>query len=287
MRFAAVLLVAIVCSETFASDPGQPLDCSDWVFVEPGHACVPWVPWPCDPHLNPRCDAPGRVAVMDNQSREFRVRDVPLPDLPDCSRNRVEISLWDGVSERVIAYLDARCDGLARKDEAANDSVQATFDQTRGALLIPLASYCNAGQPPLCAYATRGEPNRWVAAITGFATTFEVLQTYAPPSALTFRVPYMPEGMAAADRFDTYWGPLAHPINVTQAHPLQCGYPMTPPHVGDYETVADTVPTPAPGQGVYYVTAATYQGATRYGRKTTAGHLSGRDPAMLPVCKAK
>ena len=36
--------------------------------------------------------------------------------------------------------------------------------------------------------------------------------------------------------------------------------------------------------GVYYVTAATYQGATRYGRKTTAGHLSGRDPAVLPTC---
>ena len=40
-------------------------------------------------------------------------------------------------------------------------------------------------------------------------------------------------------------------------------YPSAAPQVGDYLTVADTVPTPAPGQGVYYVTAATYQGATR------------------------
>jgi hypothetical protein len=56
------------------------------------------------------------------------------------------------------------------------------------------------------------------------------------------------------------------------------------PHVGDYLTVADTGPTPVPGRGIYYVTAATYQGATRYGRKTTAGHLSGRDPAVLPGC---
>jgi hypothetical protein len=54
--------------------------------------------------------------------------------------------------------------------------------------------------------------------------------------------------------------------------------------VGDYLTVADTVSTPAPGQGVYYVTAATYQGATRYGRKQTNGHMSGRDPALLPAC---
>ena len=102
--------------------------------------------------------------------------------------------------------------------------------------------------------------------------------------ALGFRVPYMPEGMPAADHFDTYWGNLAHPLDFTQAHPLQCGYPAAAPHVGDYLTVADTVPTPAPGHGVYYVTAATYQGTTRYGRKTTAGHLSGRDPAALPVC---
>ena len=64
----------------------------------------------------------------------------------------------------------------------------------------------------------------------------------------------------------------------------KCGYPAAAPHVGDYLTVADTVPTPVPGRGIYYVTSATYQGATRYGRKTTAGHLSGRDPVVLPAC---
>ena len=74
------------------------------------------------------------------------------------------------------------------------------------------------------------------------------------------------------------------PLDFTNAHPLKCDYPAAPPHVGDYLTVADTVPTPAPGHGVYFVTAATYQGVTRYGRKTTAGHLSGRDPAVLPAC---
>jgi hypothetical protein len=122
-------------------------------------------------------------------------------------------------------------------------------------------------------------------AIAGFATTFEVLQTYTPQrEQLAFRVPYMPEGMPAADHFDAYWGNLAKPIDFTQAHQLACDYPAAPPHVGDYLTVADTVPTPAPGQGVYYITSATYQGATRYGRKTTAGHLSGRDPALLPAC---
>jgi hypothetical protein len=61
-------------------------------------------------------------------------------------------------------------------------------------------------------------------------------------------------------------------------------YPGPPPRVGDYLTVADTVPTPAPRQGVYYVTRATDQGATRYGRKTSNGHLTGQDPALLPTC---
>ena len=34
-----------------------------------------------------------------------------------------------------------------------------------------------------------------------------------------------------------------------------------------------------------FLMATTDQGATRYGRKATAGHLSGRDPAVLPVCE--
>jgi hypothetical protein len=121
-------------------------------------------------------------------------------------------------------------------------------------------------------------------AINGFTTLFEVLQNFEPQVSLGFRVPYMPEGMPAADHFDTYWGNLTRPIDFTQMHSLACDYPSTAPHVGDYLTVADTVPTPAPGAGVYYVTSASYQGATRYGKKTTAGHTTGRDPVLLPAC---
>lgn len=54
--------------------------------------------------------------------------------------------------------------------------------------------------------------------------------------------------------------------------------------VGDYLTVEDTLPTPAPGNGYYYVTAVNYQGQRRYGRKSTGGALTGRDPAVLPGC---
>ena len=49
-------------------------------------------------------------------------------------------------------------------------------------------------------------------------------------------------------------------------------------------TIADTLPNPPAGTGRYYITAATYQGQTRYGRKRQGTVMSGRDPALLPVC---
>jgi hypothetical protein len=168
-----------------------------------------------------------------------------------------------------------------------------TFDATRGRLEIPVCSLCeqqNGNNPP-CVYGEIG--GGWIRgsvhriALGGFTTTFEILQTYTPSAAFGFRVPYMPEGLPAADHFDTYYGPLVKPINFSQAHGLRCDYPSKTPSVGDYLEVADTVPTPAPGQGVYYVTAVTHQGQTRYGRKARGGVLSGRDPAGLAACSSE
>lgn len=124
----------------------------------------------------------------------------------------------------------------------------------------------------------------WTMMIAGLATEFEVLQSYQPNAGFAFRVPYMPEGLPAADQFDTFYGPLTIPIDFAQAQPLQCNYPASPPQVGDYLTVVDPLPDPAVGTGRYYITAMTYQGQTRYGRKASGGKLSGRDPAVLPAC---
>jgi hypothetical protein len=55
-------------------------------------------------------------------------------------------------------------------------------------------------------------------------------------------------------------------------------------HYREYLDVTDPLPTPSPGNGYYYVTAVTYQGQKRWGRQSTNGMLSGRDPAVLPGC---
>src|SRR2546427_123579 len=84
-------------------------------------------------------------------------------------------------------------------------------------------------------------------AITGFTPLFEILQTYTPTATdVGFRVPPIPEGFRSADHFDTYWGHVSDLPDFTQAQPMQCDYPETPPAVGTYLTVADTSPVPAP-----------------------------------------
>jgi hypothetical protein len=286
MRFAA-LLIAVACSGVFASEPGQPLDCSDWVFLEPGLSCRTVIQQ-CDQDSNGYIcqNVAGRPADAAGGILTVRMRDLPTPTpCPTAGtiNYRIEVSRMRDGTRSVIAVLTPRCGSANTVDNVqmagANDA-QAGFDPTFGRLYLGILPRCDASSGGQCAYTTLDQ----LIAIEGFTTTFEVLQTYTPQASLGFRVPYMPEGMAAADHFDTYWGSLTHPIDFTQAHPLQCGYPAAQPHVGDYLAVVDTVPTPAPGQGAYYVTAATYQGATRYGRKTAAGQLSGRDPALLPAC---
>ena len=121
--------------------------------------------------------------------------------------------------------------------------------------------------------------------VSGLPTLLDVPQTFTPtPDQFSIQVPRFPEAFQDVDYFDTYYGDLATVGNWTQLQPLQCGYPLTPPSVGDHLTVTDTLPTPAPGTGRYYLTVANYQGERRFGRKSTGGVLSGRDPAVLPPC---
>src|SRR6185295_5170108 len=135
-------------------------------------------------------------------------------------------------------------------------------DQTNGRLLVAV---WEGGAAP-----------RSIIAIDGLPRLFDLYQSYEPAaSSWSFTVPRHPEGLLAADYFDTYYGDLGTVGDWSQAQPLQCAYPATPPSVGDYLEVPDPLPNPDPGHGRYYVTAVHHGGETRYGRKSTGGVLSG------------
>ncbi len=294
---ALVILVAFASSATWASEPGQPLDCSDWVITEPGLTCRPWAP------LGAVSDtsvfmARGSNLVVDNTGAMYALRHTWLPPGPPNEFGGLLelVRLRPGGVEEVLAHISARHSPNGTEDTidpilsyyttqayVTYYSMQThsilSFDPVNGRLLIPLGVGCTPSSscPPAYGGVT-------IHAFEGFASLYEIQQSYTPPSSIGYHVPAMPEGMPAADHFDTYWGDLAPRVDFTQAHPLQCSYPASPPRVGDYLTVADPLPNPGAGQGRWYVTAATYQGATRYGRTMANGHLSGRDPALLPAC---
>lgn len=277
MKCAIVVFVGFVCSCTFASDPGQPLDCSDWV-LSPGLTCSYFYGSAFGGDFT---NGKGTDLAIDNLGALLAL------DQSD----GITISRFDPVTgNQPVGFIQNRSNGLGGMDmiEPRCTNLQGCsggrtntliFDPANARLIFSVRSTCGSS----CGFPY--PPMLSTIVISGFQRLFDVYQSYQPqPAAWTFRVPTSPEALGGVDHFDTYWGALTNPIDFTQAHPLQCGYPVPPPHAGDALTVVDTVPTPAPGQGVYYVTAATYQGATRYGREATAGHLSGRDPALLPAC---
>ena len=281
MRGAMAVTVALLgTTAAMASAPGQPLDCTDWVFSDAGLSCSPWVAYPCDAATDPFCSGPGQTAAFDNEGREYRIRVVLSFRIEECSGiDRLEIIRFNGTNaSETVAYLDTRCTGPSGQDAFdATIPAQFLFDDKQGKFLVRVRSTCWGS----CGYSA----GDWVASISGFATTFEVLQTYTPPSSsFGFAVPYMPEGFQDADYFDTYTGTVTRPLDLSQAQPLSCAYPATAPSVGDYLTFADTVPNPSAGAAVYYLTAATYQGQTRAGRESTTGTLRGRDASVLPAC---
>ncbi len=301
-RIAVVAAVVLVLGSTFASEPGQPLDCSDWVVTEPGLSCRPYAP--IGSGIPPHLLMTGANQAIDNQGNLLYLLFYSDGNINERgtrtnSINRVEVRRYDGQASTLLAYIENRpaaapnrWDGIWTSgdfrwgsgwDASVKDVL--TFDAVNGRLLVPLDSFCLGTDCPPDYVPQDALRGRWIAAIEGFTSLYEVQQSYSPQTnTIGFRVPRLPEGMAAADRFDTYYGPLANPIDFTQAQPLQCGYPASPPQVGDYLTVGDPLPNPPSGTGRYYVTAATYQGQTRYGRKRQGTVMSGRDPAVLPAC---
>lgn len=275
VRILCVLFVMLFALAVMASRPGQPLDCADWQFFEPGFSCVD-IQRPCT-GSSAECDFQN-IAVVDNEGNQVVHRNGPQQPCGSQVMNVYQIVARDGQTESIVAEIAEQCADTGTGQQDTFGMGNWWFDEERGRLIVQSSLNCN--NSPDCY-----EGFTWIFAIEGFTTTFEILQTYTPDqSVLGFRVPYMPEGFERADYFDTYAGQLTKPLDLSQAQPSQCNYPQSQPQVGDYLTFPDSAVNPSPGQASYYLTAVTHLGERRVGRHAVNGLISGRPSSVLPVC---
>jgi len=110
MRGSAALAVLclVVCSPSLASEPGQPLDCSDWVFLEPGLSCTIHQ---CEGEA---CISDWNNKEFDNQGRMIGLWRTLVADNVPCGAStttiyRVELRAYQGADDRLLGYVEERC----------------------------------------------------------------------------------------------------------------------------------------------------------------------------------
>jgi hypothetical protein len=276
MKKTFSVMMIVLCQAAWASDPGEPIDCADFVFHEPGHTCS--IQEECFAPPSDECDQIGTAGLYDNEGRLLT-----LESTETIFGSRIELTARDAGGTTVIAEIAGRENPLlSTRDFVRPPNPTMSFDAVNGVLVITLQSSCFADNGGTCTYVARG----WRAEIPGFTPLLDIFQSYEPASSsLSFVVPKHPEGLATADFFDTFVGVL--PVDFAEAQGLECGITApdgTAPVAGDLIMVADTLPQPSLGEGYWYVTAVNEAGSFRYGRASTSGTLHGRDPALFPTC---
>ena len=162
MRALSMFLVVMtLATTTMASQPGEPLDCSDWVFMEPGLSCSVKIPVGCqmiDPVTSgepPFCSGGNGIAqsqpIVINNGEMILARDVPQKDATGspvkCRTTTLdEVQLvraepdGDGT---VIAYVRDRCiDPTNNLADILGLRRQLSFDAVSGSILVGLLDYC-------------------------------------------------------------------------------------------------------------------------------------------------
>jgi hypothetical protein len=288
-------VVVLALGTIEASQPGQPLDCSDWAFFESGLSCSVF----SNSVLvasNPSWFQLGTNMVIDNTGSLFALRQVTLSTggTLDTNLSRLELVRFNGSNQSVIAQIEDRNTPNGLVDHIRPSRCDfggpcfpetLVFDAINGRLLIPVQTYCTQPFDITCPGGNYGHTYSFLA-ISGFAPLFEILQTYTPtPPTLSFTSPAIPEGLSVADHFDTYWGRISDLPDFTKAQPMACGYHASHPAVGASLTVADTSPNPPLGQANYMVTSVTHETDRRYGRQLIGSVLAGRNPELLPACE--
>src|SRR5437867_9696747 len=106
-----IAIAAAALSPAWASQPGHPLDCSDWVSLEPGYSCVPVVPFPCTEDEVPWCLPVHDRNFIDNEGRIVYVQfSVPIWEMCGArGLGRLEVHRSDGLHSQLIGYISSRC----------------------------------------------------------------------------------------------------------------------------------------------------------------------------------
>lgn len=283
------LLLVAPCAH--ASQPGQPLDCTDWVILAEGLRCETLVPFPCGyipgQEKNSACYVGNNARAVDNANALLRFKRVDTPT--SCGTSTLYRSVvleYRGDVEHVLAYVDDRCVTTAPLQiDRFHPDGHNSGDHSDGVIFDPIAGRLIFAASQSLESPGIGYVGYSLVALAGFTTLNEVTMTYVPSQgSFAYRLPIQPEGLQAAAQYNTYWGRVALPLDLANAHPLQCAYPSSPANPGDYLQITAPVPTPTPGSANYILTSVTYQGQTRAGRKASGGRLSGRDASRLPAC---
>ena len=160
-KFGFVCTILIISTlslilPAWSSEPGERIDCSDWVFLSPGIQCTTVVPYG-----DPNGDNDFRIRVSDdwsamsNDGRFVAVRLKPTSNNATCGSTQVsllrtELVLSDGVNETILAYVDDRCgstDGTIDRiiplqvGTVAAYWTPVIFDPIEGKLYANLQSY--------------------------------------------------------------------------------------------------------------------------------------------------
>ena len=150
------------------------------------------------------------------------------------------------------------------------------LDVTSGRIILAVsASYCASPDP---CFGRIG-----VVEITGLPTLFDTFLTFTNAQSLTLLTPAHPDGFRAADSLQVWTGDLRSLPDWSQAQPLVCQAAASP-NAGQIVAIGDSLPSPAIGEGRYYVSASTHGPDRRLGRQYNSGGFSARNNSMLPIC---
>ena len=124
--------------------------------------------------------------------------------------------------------------------------------------------------------------------IRGLPTLLDIIPTFQPASeTLSWVTPKHPEALPSADNFQVYAGnidDLRRDRDFTSAVPVDCAVPdVGSPAPGDYLSILDPL-NPAKGKVEYAIVGVEHGGRQRFGRQSSSGILTGREPSLFSSC---